>query len=279
MKIKNLIASSLLLMMCLFFNQHLSALCWCNMWDQSPCSESDYAYNASRWSASVFGGANPTAFIEHRTDDLFYVPTPPRIPFPVVVDSTRYQDQFHMPWTAGVELGYMYCDDWEVFIDFAYNFAASKDHKLKDSVLNQNVIFEATKYRSYDYHIGVRHYFDTVLCYITPFIGGKVGVTHRQGIHINETIVTSTNAVSTFFDIPLYDRTTTVSGGFHIGLNWALTCNIAVTLKVEAILSGDWRSFDIPAPTPNPLGLPTIVPGNNGALIEFPATLGLRFSF
>jgi hypothetical protein len=106
-----------------------------------------------------------------------------------------------------------------------------------------------------------------------------VGLIHRNGSNadIERTLGTIVLASGSYTE---HLSHTTVSGGFHAGINWDISSCLAVTLKAEALLSGDARAtfrdefVDIIAPS-----APLVVLGHTGPVLHVPVTLGLRFSF
>ena len=281
MKIKTFLASSYIILASLLpntSNQQLSAFDWDGLCDPIICDVCS-PYDECRWSISLLSGASPTYFLGDNDDLLFFNP-PIVVTSPLEAESRSFHNQYNLPWNAGVELGYMFFDNCEIFLDFTYNTSKTReDNRFIGDVTGNIFLLTATHYRSYDYHIGSRYYFDTFCCVFTPFIGGKIGITNRDGVLISENIVSPAGTSITYCGIPRFCKTTTFSGGFHVGVNWDLTCCLAVTFKAEALVSGQWDSPIIRAPNPNPFGLPTVVLGRTGSIIEVPITLGLRYNF
>ena len=282
MRIKSFFTGCLLMATLLVSNQDLSAgMDWgccerpCQPCCEPTCCEPEACCD-NTWSVTVNGGVVPTWFLRRSSNNYFFRPIDSLVgdDFPFTGASNRFHDQWDHPWTVGVEIGYMYCCNWEAFFDFSYLQAEGRCCTNLATPRGLSFNTRAHEFRSYEYYLGTRYYFDPYFCYFTPFVGGKVGLVQRNGASVRETI--GVGIVDTIFDGDrIFKNTTTVGGGFHIGVNCDLTCNLALSFKVEALFTGDWAHDRIDNISPFPI----IVLGSTGPILEVPITLGLRYTF
>ena len=276
MRIKTFMTSCLLLATTLLVsNQKLQAFDFGGMWDQDSCCEGS-AYDEGRWAVSVNGGVTPSWFLRHGADQLFFrgIDSLPGDDFPFLSRGNRFDDRWNIPWNVGFEVGYMICCQWEAFFDFSYTQAEGRRH--------ENLIahgleleFHPRNYSAYEYYLGTRYYFPTMFCAFTTFVGGKVGGITRDGNRGRDEGEVVATAVITDFSDRLYRESTTIAGGFHVGVNWDISSCLALTLKAEAIFSGDLEGGRLDNVSP----FPVVVVGNTGPLLHVPVTLGVRYSF
>ncbi|WP_249274306.1 hypothetical protein [Parachlamydia sp. AcF125] len=178
----------------------------------------------------------------------------------------------------------MYCDRLELFADFNYTQAGGRHHSYKTSDVSLASKEKIGHYRAYDFYLGTRYYLFPVFSNLTPFFGGKVGLVTRDKIRgSTRTVVADTSGVG--HKHTHFRSDTTISGGLHAGVNWDLSANLSVTLKAEAIWSGDWRPTvdreegSSTSVVETPVSLPIIVHGKTGPILSVPVTLGIRYAF
>lgn len=235
------------------------------------------AYDAGKWSVSINGGVTPMWFERRgRTQEFtnlgsFFLP-------PVGHKLSRFNDLFDLPWNVGIELGYMLCDRVETFVDFDYTSAQGKRRTHGGSDEDLFTRHRFNHYRAYDFYLGSRYYLCPVFCSFTPFFGAKVGLVARNKIRTRTTREDSLLSESGSFT--RFKSDTTISGGVHLGVNYDFSCNIAVTLKAEAVWTGDWR----PATAYEGEGIvstlaPLVFYGKTGPILSVPVTLGIRYTF
>jgi len=235
-------------------------------------------YDACKWSASINGGVTPMWFQRRgrtlqfdRLGGLFFEPFGHKLP--------KFNDLFDLPWNVGIELGYMLCDRVETFVDFDYTSAKGKNR----SYVGPDEIFVRHRfnhYRAYDFYLGTRYYLPTWFCSFTPFFGAKVGLVARNKIRTHTTRSTVDGVEISSGSFTRFKSDTTISGGLQMGVNWDFSACASVTLKAEAVWSGDWRPSVIDeSVSPLSTFVPLVVYGKTGPVLSVPVTLGLRYAF
>ncbi|CCB85705.1 MULTISPECIES: hypothetical protein [Parachlamydia] len=279
MKFKSTIYASFLFLTILFTStQSLSAFDY-----DFGCCDYGTPYDECKWSVSINGGVSPTWF-QRKGRDLYFNHLGPFFEVPESFKTPKFCKIFDLPWNVGIELGYMFCDRLEVFADFDYTQACGKRHHHRRSDISASSRERVSQYRAFDFYLGTRYYLCPIFCSFTPFFGGKVGLITRDKIR-GSTRTTVTGGSSGFgHRHTRFKSDTTISGGLHAGVNWDLSSCLSVTVKAEAIWSGDWRPTNADegegSSVINPaLPVPLIIHGKTGPVLSVPVTLGLRYAF
>ena len=276
MRLKTIATGCLALATLLVSNQKLSALDFGGLFNNDCCCDEGSAYDEGRWSFSVAGGFTPTYFQRRGNDFVFFE----GFAEPFTRRTARFRDQFDFPWTVGLELGYMYCCNWELFTDFTYTQAEGKRHSFHDfggTVEGLLIDRHPNTFRSYEWYVGNRYYLPTMFCSFTPFVGAKVGVVYRSGISARDTF--TPDVTEEVLDFQFYKSSTTVAGGFQLGVNYDISSCLQVTLKAEALWSGSLDGGHSDRRAAIDGTGPFTVIGQTGPLLYVPCTLGLRYSF
>lgn len=232
------------------------------------CSRGCAPYACGTWTLGLQAGVDHTRFTRN-SDDLFFDPLFPVGFPPFVVHHPQFKDQFRQPAIYGGYVGYMVRNSIELFVEGNYATASSKRFSFigVDGDAFENKL---DRYKYWDFYVGVRFYPYTCGC-VAPFIGFKVGGAHRFNSH-NDLHVTTYGGIPVTSHPIAYKGGTVVSGGGQIGLNFNLTDCIAIVIKGEVVVSGNWETpfLNVPVPT---------CPGSTGPIVSFPVTAGVRFSW
>ncbi len=195
----------------------------------------------------------------------------------------KFQDLFKLPWYVGARLGYDVGCCMELYGEV--NFAqANGKNKLFNvactSSVNGNsaITSKASHYRIVSGYVGSHYYFNSE-CWcnnVNFFVGGKLGFIYHKAI--NATIsATSTVGNLAATEVPLFCKTTTVSAGGSVGLDYNFCDCLSLVFCVELVGSGALKSNTV-------ICLPSAIPGVNSATLtngqmnaelSVPVTLGL----
>lgn len=234
-------------------------------------------YDVGRWSFSANGGVVPTWFVDEETTLIFPRTTLISLGSPHLTKLGNFDNLFGLPWTAGAEIGYMVCCRWEIFTDFDYISASGKNRTHPDELGGTiNEVFH--QYRLWDWYLGLRYYLPPIWQNFTPFIGGKAGIIHRNGVATDIIRTDALGLTLTDGTFNLFRNGLEVSGGVQFGINYDVSACFSLTLKAEAIWSGCWN-LETRDESNGILLTPIVVPGNIGGVFTVPVTLGLRFAY
>lgn len=275
MKLKSLFGS-LVFMAMIALSSNLTAY---GSWDDECCGCDPTPYDAGKFSASIQGGVTPHWFQRRGRNFHFDHVGPLFLDTPWSHRSSKFNSLFDLPWNVGVELGYMVCCRVEFFADFDYTYAQGKRHHFRRSTVFHREKFR--HYRAFDFYLGSRYYLPTMFCSFTPFIGGKVGLVCRDRIRTRtHRFFDSSEVAIVDGNFTRYKSDTTISGGLHLGVNWDFSACASITLKAEAIWTGDWRPTRVNELLEDSfLPAPIVFRGHTGPIFSVPVTLGLRYAF
>ncbi|MDP3531852.1 MAG: hypothetical protein Q8S31_00975 [Alphaproteobacteria bacterium] len=183
-------------------------------------------------SASNRKGRVRQRFVDHETS--------------IVTHANTYDVHHHnVPFTAGVDLGYVPMDNVEVFFNFDYaNASGSKHRHVRRSISDPaGTYYLSTRYKqdnfnSYGFYLGGRYFFEIDDCKFSPFIGGKLGVLNRSnGKHRVTTIITQNNAevLNASYKAHHNKDSTGFSGGVQAGLDYCINDPVSLFVMAEAI--------------------------------------------
>lgn len=124
-------------------------------------------------------------------------------------------------------------------------------------------------YNSYALEGGYRYYFSEGK--VRPYIAGRVGATHTDGIKATFTIPDAAIAIN---DVPFYDGGWAMSVGADLGVAWTLTDKVSLGVEVGARHHGKLDGNDSAI---GGLGLATI--NDAGSRTSYPVNLRLQMRF
>ena len=210
----------------------------------------------------------------------------PRGPFVDLVRIPRFNCLHKLPWTVGFRLGWMGACNTEVFFEFDYTQADSRNFTftvpLTGTLSDTVTVCGGNKFKEFAGYLGTRYYLDRWFCNTTAwFVGSKLGVSHhreRCTSFTSETPNIPTFASPTF---TIFDKYTSVSGGIHTGFDVRLWCGFSFVFTAEVVATcgpkGNQNTvFNPPVPG---LGITNWSIGSVGTEVTFPVTFGLAYSF
>lgn len=228
---------------------------------------------AGRYSISMLGGVAPTVYGDRVLANESNA-TPPAFE---LINIPMFSDQFNVPFILQGELGYMICNDWEVFYDFDWSYASGKTHSFSHKDSSGTVDVSGTQkfktYKAYGNYLGTRYYLNFCCSAIKPFAGIKIGMMTRDAVNVKQVATSGTDKFTDHFSY--FERDTSLSGGVHIGLDWQLNQNLSLIIKGEVIATDERRSRIIFNHSPNPV----LKAGRTNIQFSFPITLGARWTF
>lgn len=236
------------------------------------CCHEKSPYEQGVINISLNGGIAPFIYTVRGNNYTFVRnPTPSNDPF--ITRLVKSSQQYHLPWTVGGEIGYMFRDNLELFADFDYSSASTKTfHFIGTSDASIDETYST--YHAYAGYLGVRFYMNSCWCSITPFVGGKIGFIHRNSVQGHE-FVTFPGGFQLTTVNTLFNKCTVGSAGFQCGINWDFADGWQVALKGEVLVTGDWETAFISPPAP----APQTRYGNTGPILLFPVKVALRYWF
>ena len=121
---------------------------------------------------------------------------------------------FSTPWTVGGKLGYALSECTELYFEANYRQANSKcftsSTNLNLGLFIVRPVFQFTnvsKYKFYDFYVGLRRYWDACVCdRLSVFLGMQVGVAHHNSVRANITSSSLSNTCAAPFTacVPLF---------------------------------------------------------------------------
>lgn len=216
----------------------------------------------------------------------------------------KFSGFFKTPWTVGGKVSYAMSDCTDIFVEFNYAQAKSKDCSCSSeascastcttSVTPLNPIgISLSKYKLFNAYFGARYYFNRVICdRVSFFLGEKVGLVHHKSVGFNSLLLSdcggdcsdtcSTASCSTSCSNNFFDRNTVVSGGFNVGADICFCGNWAFVITAEVVAScGPRSNGNIVLSTTDAAGLggSNIQVGSVGTELSFPVTAGIKYNF
>ena len=206
-----------------------------------------------------------------------------------------FKDHFKLPWTFGVHFGYALSECVELGLEF--NYIQAKERSCVGFNVNQccttgtvltprgtNLALQ-DPYRAFSGYVSARYYLDWFCgeCFHF-FVGSKVGVEHLRHINAlitvaNPIVGAATTTGSACFSY--IDRSTMISGGVHLGFDWAMWECLKLVFTAEVVATGAPRTntlVNLSSNVPS-IGFSNLVIGTLGTQIHFPITLGLKYTF
>jgi hypothetical protein len=210
----------------------------------------------------------------------------------------KFNKLFRVPWTIGGLFGYWISDCDEVYIEGNYRQAKAKSNNFTIAPIialplftlqPQFVFSNLTKYKFYDFFVGLRHYFDLCWCNSSFFIGGQIGLVHHKDINFKLTVSSITNPCNPPFTtgcMRLFEKNTRVAGGANIGFDWDFCNCFSIVLTAEFIATcgpHGAQNLAFPSCTADII-LPELRPdaffvGSIENEFYFPVTLGFKYRF
>lgn len=235
-------------------------------------------------SVAIFDGENPLLVIQEDTQR-----------------TSKFEDQFELPWTVVGEIGFALSSCTEVFADFHYGEAngRSSNYSLAyDEIsLGEVVVKPAETYRIHEKYsdleylggtLGLRHYFEDFCGCIYPFVGVKAGVRHYDQVRAEISAVRNDVELTSQTErVAYYDSHNVVHGGFQVGLDMRFSDCFQVVAMLETLGSCGLK----PHRAGKQFVYPEINEGEDFAsslnvpsrrtlnVLSFPVTIGMKLSF
>lgn len=215
----------------------------------------------------------------------------------------RFSKLFRVPWDVGGKVSYAMSDNTDIFVEFNYVQARSKDcaslsncgsNSCGDVVVAPAIplLLSLNKYKLFNAYFGARYYFDRWCDRVSLFVGEKVGLVHRKrsgfssltgncNVDCNTDCVTSCNTSNNCGN-DFFGNTTVVSGGVHAGLDVCFCGNWAFVVTAEVVASCGPRSngnLVLSADDALLLGGSNLLVGSVGTELSFPVTVGIKYNF
>ena len=171
--------------------------------------------------------------------------------------SRDYNDVFDNWYNVIGEIGYAFTDNFEVFGNFKYTHARSRLVSGSEIEFDFGIPFDLEllskwdDYTSYGGELGARYYFMRKGSPIRPYVSLSGGATFVDEIDLHVTTeFFGANVVA--YDGDFYDSTLTFTGTGMIGVEFNVTCNLAITLDVglryQSELDSDDSDFETGSP-------------------------------
>lgn len=229
------------------------------------------------------GGVAPILWRHRGTiSTLNFQTTPPIV---AVADIPRFSTFFKTPWTIGGQLGYAWCDNTRIYVEFDYVQARAKSVSipLTNVVVPTSLTAELGKYRFYNFYIGARYYLDRWCDRTSLFVGGKIGATFHKGVSLGSLTAPIPGCPAAPPTTSLFTHNSVFSGGGNIGLDICIWGNLSFVITAEVVAHCGPKNVNnivLSQPASFALGFVTnlLVSGIETEVI-FPITFGLRHTF
>ena len=205
----------------------------------------------------------------------------------------KFNKFYKLPWIVGTQILYSWCDCVSLYGELNYIQAGHKKTAL-NTLTGVNTAF-ATRlgdYRAISAYVGVQYNFwDWCGCdNASFFVGAKIGFIHHGTILAHQvTVVTTTPSTqascicSDSFKRDFLKKSTKISGGANIGLDYCLCERLFLVLTGEVVVSGGPKgNACIPLLNTEIIQLAggsSLAVNKIKTEISFPVTLGLKYNF
>lgn len=236
------------------------------------------------WDLQVHGGVAPILWRQRDDFAVINCALIPASPFEVLFEVPKFRHFFKIPWTVGGQVGYHLSDNTRIYLEFNYVQARGKndaDLVAVNATPVETHRFNFRKYKLFDGYVGLRYYFDRWCDRTSFFFGGKIGFTHHKRLTFSDTIVDPLPVVAVFPEgTEVFGKSTSFSGGAHIGLDFCFCGNFSFVLTAEVVGScGPHAVAPLVIPTGLGLAATQLIVGSIGSELRFPITAGIRYSF
>jgi hypothetical protein len=228
-------------------------------------------------SVMVKGGVTPTSYSDRQP---FFNNYPD--PGPGIIESalaTRFSNQFSVPWNIGAEVAWNAGCRIQYFVEYSYTQASGKTFFSDRSgvPITQRFIDE---YRTHAGYLGSRYYFsrESLFCFgqIAPYVGLKVGLAAQERVRFEQVI----RGIAQGAAQPYFLSQKAVSGGVQVGLEWWACRCLSVVLQGEFVGTCGFKPNRNVVVNPSLSGgIANMNVGSTGWVLNWPITLGLRYSF
>jgi opacity protein-like surface antigen len=198
--------------------------------------------------------------------------------------SPKFSKFFKTPWIIGGQVGYAMSDNTRVFAEFDYSQAKAKSAVVLTSTSSVpgTISFAFNKYKIFEGYVGARYYWDRWCDHLSFFLGGKVGFLRHKKQNVDLIFAFPATVVAyTLSDQAFYAKSTRISGGGHIGLDYCICGNWSIVLTGEVVATcGPRGAAPLSLGTSSSLnGFTNLFIPAIGTELRFPVTLAVRYSF
>ncbi len=199
----------------------------------------------------------------------------------------KFNDLFKLPWYVGGRLGYELNDCIELYGEV--NFAQARG---KNTIFNADCIVsadgitaiptKASHYRIVSGYVGSHYYFNNA-CWcdnVDFFVGAKLGFVYHKAIKSTFSAPNIDGSLSPLC-LPLFNKTTSVSAGGSLGVNYCFCDCFSIVFCVELVGTGALKTNTIIC-VPDTVSIMNLTAISNGQMsseLSVPVTLGLRWKF
>lgn len=199
-------------------------------------------------------------------------------------ETPSFKHLFRTPWIVGGQIGYHWCDNVRLYVEFDYLQAKSKNNVVALTGTNITLNNLCTgKFSAFEAYFGGRYYFDRWCCdRLSFFLGAKIGLINHRKINFNGSlsvngIIVAPGLVAT--EAALFKSNTQVSGGVNAGFDICFGGNWSLVITGEVVANRGPRGNSIDL-TPTLIATATNLSiGKAGTELLFPVTAGIRYSF
>ena len=222
----------------------------------------------------ILGSYNPYKFTYERNTTLVN----PEFPSGYRTSSTVNKPTFRAPWSMRGEINYALTHHIESFISVEYSKGSGKSRNISLPPVYTYEPF--SNYHSLGVYLGSQYYsnrWSLLNTSTSAFLGFKAGALWRDSRKYSVYVLTPLNY--TYNNLPFSESATTPSAGLQAGLDFLLRQGFSLNLLLELVYSGPIKSNQNIVPPPNPLGLTRIIGGENGPMLSYPITVGIKKVF
>lgn len=229
-----------------------------------------YPLQCGHFGVEVRAAINPYSYTNRRGS----IWISPSFPNGYANGSTHHRTN-RAPWSLGGEIQYALSNHVEAFGEVTYNHALGKP---QNPTFNGILAHETyTRFKALGFYLGGRYYFPRSCWGSSFFIAVKAGALYYDSRRYHPTVVSPT-----VFDFNknFYTRSTFVpSAGFQLGFDFLLCDGFSLTVTTEVLFSGPQKYNDNIVPPTNTFGVTRIIAGQNGSVLSYPISIGIRRTF
>jgi len=221
---------------------------------------------------ALYGGVVPSYF-SHKSNNLYLSSDG----LGGILDSEssfNFLEQWHPPWTIGLDVGYVSAQYCELFIGASYVKSNGKEHHFEVNDFKSKIRFKS--YSDVGVWAGLRYYMTGADlcdgCYFDPFFGAKLGIKFY-----NKTKADYTAKNLGFFqeDMVYYQKEAVPALGIQLGFTFNYFDCVDVVVMGEAIWAAPLRNNNKIFFGNDAGDIQAISVGETGCIWSFPITAGL----
>lgn len=224
---------------------------------------------------AAYGGFVPTYF-SHKSGNL-YLNSDGICGIIGSGQSFNFHEQSHIPWTIGLDIGYVSTQYAELFFGVSYVKSLGKDHHFDLDGFRAKFRFKS--YSDVGVWAGMRYYFVGADmcggCYFDPFFGFKMGIKFYNKVKAD---YTAKDLGFFHEDLTYYQKEALPALGVQLGFAFNFFDCVDMVFMGEAIYAGPFRNNNKVFLGGDAGEIQAISVGETGPIWSFPVTLGLVIS-